>query len=217
MARLLVCVTGSVAAIRTTDLIEKIGGKGYELRMVLTRSADFFLPDWQSVNSTDRIPVFRDHDEWPENGWNRGDQVLHIELRRWADAMLIAPLDAHTLAKWSMGLADNLLSSVIRAWDFQKPVLFAPAMNTFMWDSAITRRQLAQILADLEERPIDLHKIPSIDEIINSFSRLKKPVRIIPPVEKTLACGDQGMGGMASLDEILRVVQQFVEPNLAME
>lgn len=217
MARLLVCVTGSVAAIKTTELIEKLGGKGYELKMVLTRSADFFLPEWQSVKSSDRIPVYRDHDEWPEKGWNRGDQVLHIELRRWADAMLITPLDAHTLTKWSMGLADNLLSSVIRAWDFQKPVLFAPAMNTFMWDSPITRRQLAQILADLEDRPVDARKIPSIEAIIEGFCCLRKPVRIIPPVEKTLACGDQGIGGMASLEEILRVVQQVVEPSLAME
>ena len=217
MARLLVCVTGSVAAIKTTDLIEKLGGKGYELRIVLTRSANYFLPEWESVRTSDRIPVYRDEDEWPERGWNRGDEIPHIELRRWADAMLIAPLDAHSLAKWSLGLADNLLSCTIRAWDFQKPLLFAPAMNTLMWQSPTTRRHLAQILADLTEQWPDDRNLPSLELLISQFNLLRKPVRMISPIEKTLACGDTGMGGMAQLDDIVALVQQFVEPNLGMD
>lgn len=48
---------------------------------------------------------------------------MHIELRRWADALLIAPLSANTLAKIAGGLCDNLLTCVIRAWDFEKPLL----------------------------------------------------------------------------------------------
>lgn len=217
MARLLVCVTGSVAAIKTTDLIEQLGGKGYELRLVLTRSANYFLPEWKPVRTNDRIPVYRDEDEWPEKGWNRGDEILHIELRRWADAMLIAPLDAHSLAKWSLGLSDNLLSCIIRAWDFQKPLLFAPAMNTLMWQSPTTRRHLAQILADLTEQWPDDKNLPSFDFLYSQFNLLRKPVRMIPPIEKTLACGDIGMGGMAQLDDIVALVQQFVEPNLGMD
>ena len=50
----------------------------------------------------------------------RGDPVLHIELRKWADICLVAPLSANTLAKLALGLADNLLSSTLRAWDFAK-------------------------------------------------------------------------------------------------
>ncbi len=52
-----------------------------------------------------------------------GDPVLHIELRRWADVLLVAPLSANTLAKMANGLADNLLTCVVRAWDFSKPLL----------------------------------------------------------------------------------------------
>ena len=52
-----------------------------------------------------------------------GDPVLHIELRRWADVLLLAPLSANTLAKAASGLCDNLLTCVVRAWDFDKPLL----------------------------------------------------------------------------------------------
>ncbi len=52
-----------------------------------------------------------------------GDPVLHIELRRWADVLVLAPLSANTLAKVAHGLCDNLLTCVVRAWDFAKPLL----------------------------------------------------------------------------------------------
>jgi phosphopantothenoylcysteine synthetase/decarboxylase len=80
------------------------------------------------------------------NSWNTlGDPVLHIELRKWADAFLIVPLDANTLAKAAVGLCDNLVSSVIRAWDSKdKPLLVAPAMNTVMWEHSLTQEQLVR-------------------------------------------------------------------------
>lgn len=217
MARILVCVTGSVAAIKTTELLERLGGRGYEIRVALTSAADYFLPEWQQVRASDRIGFYRDADEWPKTGWKRGDEVLHIELRRWADAMLIAPLDAHTLAKWATGLADNLVSSIIRAWDFSKPLLFAPAMNTLMWQNPVTRRHLSQILADLDETWPDTRQLAKLEELIQQFSRHHKPVRLIAPVEKTLACGDTGMGAMAGLDEILETVERYIMPNTALD
>lgn len=217
MARILVGVTGSVAAIKTTELIENLGGKGYELRLVMTRAAEFFLPEWENVRPVDRVPTYRDRDEWPASGWQRGDEVLHIELRRWADAFLIAPLDAHTLAKWANGFADNLMTSVIRCWDYEKPLLVAPAMNSLMWESPITRRHFAQILCDRRAMWPGHGALPEMDEIIQEFKLWKEPIRIIPPVEKALACGDVGMGGMASVANIIEHVREFMPPNLAME
>ena len=64
----------------------------------------------------------------------RGDPVRHIEFRHWADLLVVAPLDANTLAKFAIGLCDNFLTCLFRAWDFAKPVILAPAMNTLMWD-----------------------------------------------------------------------------------
>lgn len=63
-----------------------------------------------------------DEDEW--HVWqNKGDPVLHIDLRKWADLLVIAPLSANSLAKMAQGLCDNCLTSVVRAWDFTKPLL----------------------------------------------------------------------------------------------
>src|SRR5205807_1588870 len=93
--------------------------------------------------------VYLDEDEWPGRRagqrYQREDPVLHIELRRWADVLLIAPLDANTLAKLATGLADNCLTCVWRAWDANRPVVLAPAMNTLMWDHPLTGRHLQQL------------------------------------------------------------------------
>src|SRR5213078_3318118 len=93
--------------------------------------------------------VFLDDDEWPGRTEGRryqsSDTVLHIELRRWADLFLIAPLDANTLAKLACGLADNCLTCVWRAWDPERPTLLAPAMNTLMWEHPLTTRHLGQL------------------------------------------------------------------------
>lgn len=95
--------------------------------------------------------------------------------------MLIAPLSANTLAKMSHGQCDNLLTCVARAWDFALPLIVAPAMNTLMWTHPFTEQQL------------------------NTLRSLG--INVIPPISKVLACGDIGTGAMASVDEIVAVVQ----------
>ena len=72
--------------------------------------------------------------------WNKiGDPVLHIELRRWADILVVCPASADTMAKIVSGMADNLLLSVVRAWEFnRKPSILCPAMNTIMFEQKIT-------------------------------------------------------------------------------
>jgi phosphopantothenoylcysteine decarboxylase len=123
-----------------------------------------------------------------------GDPVLHIQLRDWADIALVAPLSAHTLAKIAGGLCDDTLTCILRAWDFRptgnrqvtntnsKPILLAPAMNTAMWNHPLTQQQF---------------------QIIQSFSASDTSiVKVLPPVVKTLACGDIGTGAMADLADI---------------
>lgn len=73
---------------------------------------DLFQIDGES---SDHPILFTDHDEW--NAWNkRGDPILHIDLRNWADILIVAPVDANTLAKIASGISDNLLTCVLRAW-----------------------------------------------------------------------------------------------------
>ncbi|XP_015426514.1 PREDICTED: phosphopantothenoylcysteine decarboxylase isoform X4 [Myotis davidii] len=114
----------------------------------------------------------------------RSDPVLHIDLRRWADLMLVAPLDANTLGKVASGICDNLLTCVIRAWDRGKPLLFCPAMNTAMWEHPLTSQQVGQLQA---------------------FGYIE-----IPCVAKKLVCGDQGLGAMAEVDTIVDKVKEVL-------
>ena len=74
------------------------------------------------AKASDMTCLQGDEEEWHE--WQKkGDPVLHIELRKWADLLVVAPLSANTLAKLAQGLCDNCLTSVVRAWDWSKPLL----------------------------------------------------------------------------------------------
>ena len=86
-------------------------------------------------------------------------------------------MDANTLAKLANGLCDNLLTCICRAWDFTKPILFAPAMNTMMWDHPVTNPQI---------------------NVLKSWGYQE-----IPPIEKVLMCKDKGVGAMAEPDSIV--------------
>src|SRR5205823_969202 len=115
-----------------------------------------------------------DEDEWPGQKYQRGDTVLHIELRRWADLFLVAPLDANTLAKLANGLSDNCLTCVWRAWDPARPVMLAPAMNTLMWEHPLTARHLRQLAADAgaSESPAGLDQDGMVDWINRDCTKL---------------------------------------------
>ena len=131
-------MTGSVAAIKTPVLYQALREAGHTVRIVATKASTYFF-DPANLSSTpngrrDPAIVSLDEDEWPGERYERDAPVLHIELRRWADLFLIAPLDANTLAKLACGLADNCLTCVWRAWDITRPVVLAPAMNTLMWE-----------------------------------------------------------------------------------
>ncbi|XP_026633039.1 phosphopantothenoylcysteine decarboxylase isoform X4 [Microtus ochrogaster] len=100
----LVGVTGSVAALKLPLLVSKLLDiPGLEVTVVTTERAKHFY-------SPQDVPVtlYSDADEW-EMWKRRSDPVLHIDLRRWADLMLVAPLDANTLGKVASGICDNLL------------------------------------------------------------------------------------------------------------
>jgi phosphopantothenoylcysteine decarboxylase len=208
MARLILGVTGSVAAIRTPALFRALSAAGHEVRVVATDPALYFFDPAEldpAGGAFEGRVLVRDSDEWPEARYRRGDAVLHIELRKWADMLIVAPLDANTLAKFAIGLSDNCLTCVFRAWDFSKPVVLAPAMNTFMWESPVTRRHLGQLL---EDRAGTLVQIGwRLDEAPAVFARHAPRIVLIPPQAKRLACGDIGVGAMAEVTEIAEVVR----------
>lgn len=194
MARILLGATGSVAAIKVPELYAALRQQGHEVRIVATRAAVYFF-DVAPL----RAHVSLDEDEWPGQRYKRGDDVLHIELRRWAEVFLVAPLDANTLAKFATGLCDNCLTCVWRAWDSSRPVLLAPAMNTLMWQHPLTARHLRQLAADAGAAPPEGMPLEELPAWINArCARL----RLIPPESRKLACGDIGVGAMAGLEAI---------------
>ncbi len=203
MANILLGVTGSVAAIKTPLLYEMLTSAGHAVKVVATRaSLYFFDPD-----TITRQALVLDEDEWPgrDEGrrWQREEEVLHIQLRRWADVLLIAPLDANTLAKLANGLADNCLTCVWRAWEPDRPVVLAPAMNPLMWQHPATERHLRQVAADMGmASPVAL----SLDELIEWINARARRLRIVAPESRRLACGDVGVGAMAALEDIAAAV-----------
>ncbi|KAI0406441.1 putative flavoprotein [Xylaria palmicola] len=126
-AHLLLACSGSVATIKLPSIVQalsKYPSSQLSIRVVLTPSASRFLAgqsqEQPTVSALTALPnvdaVYMDADEW-KVPWVRGGGILHIELRRWADVLVIAPLSANTLAKITGGFADSLLTSVVRAWD----------------------------------------------------------------------------------------------------
>ena len=133
--------------------------------------------------------------------------MVHIELRRWADLFLIAPLDANTLAKLAGGLCDNCLTCVCRAWDPDRPVVLAPAMNTLMWQHPLTARHLRQLARDAGAVISDEVPLEELPERINA---LCPRLRVVAPESRRLACGDVGVGAMAAPDQIAAAVQALL-------
>lgn len=206
MARVILGVTGSVAAIKTPMLVRELVSAGHEVRVVATRPAlHFFDPDELGPRQADGGPLFCDADEWPNTRWTRNDPVLHIDFRNWADVLVLAPLDANTLGKIAFGLCDNFLTCVVRAWDFRsKSVILAPAMNTQMWINPATRRHLRMLLEDHgdNQHPNDW-TLETADEV---FAQHAPKLVLMPPQSKKLACGDVGIGAMADVVKIAQTV-----------
>ena len=216
MANILLGVTGSVAAIRTPDLYRQLREAGHAVKVVATQASLYFF-DPTVIQADNGAPhrqrdpeiVTLDEDEWPGRSaglrYQRNDPVRHIELRRWADLFLIAPLDANSLAKLANGLADNCLTCVWRAWDRQRPLVLAPAMNTLMWEHPLTVRHLTQLALDQGSVP------PSdLNGVVNWINSHCDRLKIAPPQSKQLACGDVGIGGLAELATIVAAVALLV-------
>lgn len=83
------------------------------------------------------------------------------------------------MAKIANGICDNLLTCIVRAWDNEKRIILAPAMNTKMWENSITQEQINSVLKHYN-------------------------AKIIPPIVKKLACNDYGIGAMANIDDIIK-------------
>lgn len=139
MAKIVLGVTGSIAAYKAAELVRLFVKAGDEVKVVMTPAATEFVTPL-TFRTLSRNQVAIDQFAGPET-WN----PEHIALATWADRIVVAPASANTLAKMRYGLADNLLSSILLAT--RAPVAVAPAMNDGMWENAATQENLAALAA----------------------------------------------------------------------
>jgi phosphopantothenoylcysteine decarboxylase/phosphopantothenate--cysteine ligase len=136
--RILIGIGGGIAAYKLCEVVSALAKDGMEVRVILTEAAQQFVTPL-TFATLSRHPAYTDRDFWqPVHG-----RPLHIELGEWAEAFVMAPFTANTLAKLTYGLADNLLTNTVLASTC--PVLLAPAMNTDMWEQTIVQHNWQQL------------------------------------------------------------------------
>lgn len=162
-------IAGGIAAYKAPEVVRALRRAGHEVRCVVTDSGlRLVTPDALAAVSGHHVATSM----WPGDG-----SMPHIELARWADTLLIAPATADLLARCALGLADDLLTTLFLALEPAKPVLFAPAMNTVMWDKPVVQSHVRT----LRERG----------------------ARFVDPVPGDLACGERGVGAMAPAEALV--------------
>ncbi len=136
--RILVGISGSIAAVKLPLLVSALVQRGAQVRCVLTPSAAR-LVSAEALACLSRQPCHLDADQWS----HRAPRPLHVELAEWAELVVVAPLSATSLGRWLHGLGDTLLASTLLACE--APVLVAPAMNSAMWSSPGVRANWQQL------------------------------------------------------------------------
>ena len=135
--KIVLAVTGSIAAYKTPQLVRLLIKAGAQVRVITTKAAEDFVSPL-ALATVSKNPVMNNVSDGAS--WNN-----HVEMGLWADAMLIAPCSANTLAKLANGLCDNLVSAVYLS--ARCPVFVAPAMDEDMWLHQATRNNIKKILS----------------------------------------------------------------------
>ncbi|KAK8102094.1 hypothetical protein PG984_015240 [Apiospora sp. TS-2023a] len=235
---LLLAASGSVATIKLPLIVQALSRHpNLSIRILLTPSASRFLAgqsvEQPTVSSLRQQPnvdaVYVDEDEWKEP-WKRGNAILHIELRRWADLLVIAPLSANTMAKIVNGMADGILTSVVRAWDArgeldtdlaqlqqQQQQSEGAATHGTNGGSSSAKKTKRILVAPamntaMWRHPITAKQVRVLeDEYGVGNAEGNGWFEVLAPQKKTLACGDVGDGAMMEWSEIVRVIEERLE------
>ncbi len=170
---ILLGVTGSIAAFKAASLASQLTQAGAAVDVVMTREATQFVTPLTFESLTHRHVVSDVMALLPDS------QIGHVAMAHRADAFLIAPATAHTIAKIACGLADDAVSAT--ALDTRAPLVIAPAMETGMWENAATQENVARLVA--------------------------RGVVIVEPAMGFLASGMSGKGRLADVDDIVDILR----------
>lgn len=185
---ILLGVCGSISAYKAYDIARGLVKSGHQVRVVLTQGAlQFVHKNVFSYLGAEMVYGPRDDfNEFsgPVSQEGSGNFIRHIELCKWASTILILPASANTISKLSLGLADDLLSTLFLARDFKIPTIIYPAMNPQMYQNPIVKDNLARLL-----------NLPGL--------------YLHPPAKGEMACGDIGEGKLPPVEEILATFSLF--------
>jgi phosphopantothenoylcysteine decarboxylase/phosphopantothenate--cysteine ligase len=189
--RVLVGVTGGVAAYKAAELVRALQQNKVDVRVAMTRAAQEFIQPltFSSLTGHKVITTMWSEEGKPATGLDDEGQIEHISEAQAADAIVIAPATAHILAKMAHGLADDFLSTMLLATT--APVIVAPAMNVNMWNHPATRANV---------------------ELLRS-----RGVTIVEPGSGYLACGMTGSGRLADIEAIAQAVLAALQPASAQD
>lgn len=176
-------ITGGVAAYKSAELARLLANQGHRVRCILTEAGARFITPLTLTSLTGE-PCYGAN---PDQGeWRANPSIEHIELARWADLVAVVPATANILGKAANGLASDLLSTVLLAT--RAPVLWAPAMNTGMWEHPAVQANLQRL---------------------RGFGHA-----VVEPGEGVLACGEEGSGKLAEVAAIAEAIQVHGTPKL---
>lgn len=170
-------ITGSIAAYKSALIIRQLIKEGALVKVIMTADATGFITPL-TLSTLSKNIVLTDLVNDKQQLWNN-----HVELGLWADAMLVAPASANTIAKFANGLCDNLLTAVYLS--ARCPVFVAPAMDEDMWKHASTQRNISTLLAAGNQ--------------------------VIPVDSGELASGLSGPGRMAEPDALMRYLRSYFD------
>ena len=168
--KILVAVTGSIAAVKAPILVSRLIKAGVDVKCVLTQSASKLVSPL-SLSTLSRNKCYQDIDQWDDSQ----TKPLHIALAEWADLIIVAPMSATSLSKFTSGNADGLIASILLA--SQSQIVIAAAMNTTMWENKSVKN--------------NWNYVKTMDQIIS-----------LEPSEGLLACDRVGDGKMVNLEII---------------
>lgn len=176
--KVLLGISGSIAAYRSPDLLKALVAKGHEVQVALTHSATHFV----GVKALETFAGTKPHlaDNFDESHLGTD----HISVARWADVLVMYGATANSIGKWANGQADDFLSTQYLA--FAGPVVIAAAMNPQMWAHPAVKSNVSKL---------------------RSYGN-----HFVGPIPGVVACGEEGVGHIASIDDIVTAIEAHAKP-----
>lgn len=174
--KIALCVTGSIAAYKSCELVSLLRKQGHQVKVIMSQSAEKFIGK-TSLHALSGNPVHSDD-------FSQGSLMTHIELGKWCDIALIYPATAQTINSFASGTGHEICNSFFLAYDFKKPFLIAPAMNSRMLSNPVAQKSL---------------------ETLSQMG-----CYILPTNQGPLACGEIGEGRLLEPAQALDIVLKTI-------